>query len=60
MWTFVFEANTLDEANKLKEWLQSDIIVKEIDNMLKARNNQHTISKAMIERLPTYESTTND
>jgi hypothetical protein len=60
MWTFAFEAKTLKEANKLKEWLQSDIIVNEIDAMLKARNNQHTISKAMIERLPTYESTTND
>jgi hypothetical protein len=55
MWVFAFEVNSLDEGNKLKDWLQSSEIVTEIDNMLKARNNQHTISKAMIERLPWYE-----
>ena len=27
----------------------------QISKMLKARNNQHTISKALIEKLPTYE-----
>lgn len=55
MWTFAFECNTLKEANKLKEWLQSDEIVNYISLMLKARNNQHTISKQLIERLPNYE-----
>lgn len=55
MWTFAFECDTLDEANKLKTWLQSDEIVNYISLMLKARNNQHTISKELIERLPHYE-----
>lgn len=55
MWTFAFECDTLDEANTLKEWLQSDEIVGCISTMLKARNNQHTISKQLIERLPNYE-----
>lgn len=54
MWTFAFEAQSLDEANELKSWLTSKTIVSEINAMLKARNNQHTISKEMIERLPTY------
>lgn len=52
MWTFAFEADSLVEANSLKAWLQSPTIIKEVATMLKARNNQHTISKAMIERLP--------
>lgn len=55
MWTFAFECDTLEEATKLKEWLQSQTIINEISKMLKARNNQHTISKALIERLPYYE-----
>jgi hypothetical protein len=55
MWTFAFECNTIEQANNLKKWLQSDIIVNEISKMLKARNNQHTISKALIEKLPYYE-----
>jgi hypothetical protein len=55
MWTFAFECDTIEEANKLKAWLQSDIIVNEISKMLTARNKQHTISKALIEKLPTYE-----
>jgi hypothetical protein len=60
MWTFAFEANTLEEANLLKSWLQSSIIVEEVNKMLTARNNQHTISKEMIERLPAYEPKSND
>ena len=55
MWTFAFEANSKAEGEKLKDWLQSPVIVKEINKMLIARNHQHTISKAMIERLPTYD-----
>lgn len=55
MWTFAFECDTLEDANKLKEWLQSDEIVEYVSLMLKARKNQHTISKALIERLPFYE-----
>jgi|TARA_B110000879_G_C11174933_1_gene515485 hypothetical protein len=55
MWTFAFECQTEKEANKLKEWLQSKTIVDDISKMLTARNNQHTISKALIERLPFYE-----
>ena len=55
MWTFAFECNTQEEADKLKTWLQSDIIVEEIKKMLLVRNNQHTISKALIKRLPYYE-----
>lgn len=54
MWTFAFECKTKAEGAKLKEWLQGPTIVGEIKKMLEARNNQHTISKAMIERLPTY------
>jgi hypothetical protein len=55
MWTFAFECDTIESATKLKDWLQSETIVNEISKMLKARNNQHTISKALIERLPYYE-----
>lgn len=55
MWTFAFECNTLEQATKLKNWLQSDTIVNEVSKMLTARNNQHTISKALIEKLPYYE-----
>jgi len=55
MWTFAFECDTIESATKLKDWLQSETIVNEISKMLKARNNQHTISKALIEKLPTYE-----
>jgi len=55
MWTFAFECDSLEEANKLKAWLQSDEIVNNVSEMLKARNNQHTISKQLIERLPNYE-----
>lgn len=55
MWTFAFECDTIESAIKLKDWLQSETIVNEISKMLKARNNQHTISKALIEKLPTYE-----
>ena len=54
MWTFAFECQTKDEAQALKNWLQSDEIVAEVRKLLTARNNQHTISKAIIERLPTY------
>ena len=55
MWTFAFECETQEEANKLKTWLQSDKIVEEIQKMLQAKNNQHTISKELIKRLPWYE-----
>lgn len=55
MWTFAFECQSQEEATALKEWIKSDVIVAEVKKMLTARNNQHTISKAMIERLPTYE-----
>jgi hypothetical protein len=55
MWTFAFEVQSKAEGIKLKNWLTSPTIVNEINNMLVARNNQHTISKAMIERLPMYE-----
>ena len=51
MWTFAFECDTIDQAEKLKAWLQSDEIVDYISKMLVARNNQHTISKQLIERL---------
>lgn len=54
MWTFAFECQSQEEATKLKNWIKSDEIVAEVKKMLTARNNQHTISKAMIERLPTY------
>jgi predicted RNA methylase len=54
MWTFAFEVKSKAEGVKLKKWLTSPTIVEEINKMLVARNNQHTISKAMIERLPTY------
>jgi len=51
MWTFAFEAETEQEAKELKEWIQSNEIRKYTGKMLEMRN-QHTISKAMISRLP--------
>lgn len=51
MWTFAFEANSKQEAEELKSWLQSDEI-KEYTGKMLAMRNQHTISKAMISRLP--------
>lgn len=54
MWTFAFEAESLEQANQLKDWLQSAEIRNHVNQMLTVRNNQHTISKAMIDMLPTY------
>jgi hypothetical protein len=55
MWTFVFEEDSLENAIKLRDWIQSPPLVAEIDKMLTLRNNQHTISKALIERLPYFK-----
>ena len=54
MWTFAFEADSLEQAEQLKSWLQSEEIRQHVNQMLTARNHQHTISKAMIDRLPAY------
>ena len=51
MWTFAFEAQSEEEAKELKDWIQSNEIRSYTGKMLEMRN-QHTISKAMISRLP--------
>ncbi len=58
-WTmkvYVFEVDSLEEGNKLKEWLQSKEIISEINRMFSAKSDTFfTISKEMIDRLPHYE-----
>lgn len=51
MWIFAFEAQSKKEALALKEWLQSETIVNEINKMFDAKG-VYTISKEMIDRLP--------
>lgn len=56
IWTFVLEADTLKEANNLKKWLKSDIIVNEIKSMFSARGDAfYTVSKKILDRLPYYK-----
>ena len=56
IWTFVTEAETLTEAEKLKTWLQSEEIQKEVRKMFdKKAKGFYTISKKMLDRLPYYE-----
>ena len=56
IWTFVTEAETLTEAEKLKTWLQSEEIQKEVIKMFdKKAKGFYTISKKMLDRLPYYE-----
>lgn len=56
IWTFVTEAETLTEAKKLKTWLQSEEIQKEVRKMFdKKAKGFYTISKKMLDRLPYYE-----
>lgn len=58
-WTmkvYVFEVDSLEEGNKLKEWLQSKEIIDEINRMFSIKSKGFfTISKEMIDRLPHYE-----
>lgn len=53
---YVFEVDTEEEGNKLKEWLQSKKIISEVNRMFSAKgDNFYTISKEMVDRLPYYE-----
>lgn len=53
---YVFEVDTEEEGNKLKEWLQSKEIISEVNRMFSAKgDNFYTISKEMVDRLPYYE-----
>lgn len=51
---FAIEAKTKQEAKKLKNWLQSKEIQKEVFSMLKAKGS-YSCSGPMINRLPWYE-----
>jgi predicted RNA methylase len=57
-WTrkvFMVECDSLESANKMKNWLQSDEIQSEVSKMLKAKNNTYSVSLEMVNRLPYYE-----
>lgn len=55
MWTFAFECYSNEEANNLKNWIESQTIVDEVNRLLSINKGQYTISKEMIEMLPYYE-----
>lgn len=55
MWTFAFECYSNEEANNLKNWIESQTIVDEVNRLLSINKGQYTISKKMIEMLPYYE-----
>lgn len=56
IWTFVLEADSIEEANKLKSWLKGDEITSEINRMFAARGDAfYTVSKKILDRLPYYE-----
>jgi hypothetical protein len=57
-WTrkvFMIECDTEEQANKTKDWLQSETIRQEVLKMFKAKNNAYTVSLEMLHRLPHYE-----
>jgi hypothetical protein len=51
---FAFESSSEDEANKLAEWLVSDVIQEEVRKLLKVKGS-YTISQEMIKKLPNYK-----
>jgi hypothetical protein len=56
IWTFVLEAQTLEEAKKLQNWLKGDEIVNEVKRMFASRGDAfYTVSKKILDRLPYYE-----
>lgn len=56
IWVFALEAESLDEANKLKDWLQSEEITNEVNRMFAAKGKDfYTVSKKILDRLPHYE-----
>jgi hypothetical protein len=57
-WTrkvFMIECATEEQANKTKDWLQSETIRQEVLKMFEAKNNAYTVSLEMLQRLPHYE-----
>jgi hypothetical protein len=48
------ESSSEDEANKLAEWLVSDVIQQEVRKLLKVKGS-YTISQEMIKKLPNYK-----
>lgn len=56
IWTFVLEASSLKEAEKLQTWLKGDEITQEVIRMFSARGEAfYTVSKKILDRLPYYE-----
>jgi hypothetical protein len=56
IWTFVLEASSLEEAEKLRGWLKGDEITQEVIRMFSARGDAfYTVSKKILDRLPYYE-----
>jgi len=53
-WVLAFECNTKAEAIRLRDWLQSDVIVEYVRLMLDAKKT-YTVSKDMLRRLPVEE-----
>lgn len=53
MSVFAYEVDTLDEANKLKEWLQSEFIIAEVNELL-ALKNSYAVTLEMLKLLPYY------
>lgn len=51
---FGLDASSLEEANKLEQWLTSSTIQEEVSKILTLKNT-HTFSGPMMEKLPWYE-----
>ena len=51
---FALESSSEDEANKLAEWLVSDVIQEEVRKFLKEKKT-YAISQEMIKKLPNYK-----
>lgn len=54
MSVFAYYLDSREEANKLKEWLESDIITQEIIKMQNLKNT-YGVSLTMLRKLPWYE-----
>ena len=57
-WTrkvFMIECDTKEQAKKTKDWLQSEIIAKEVIKMMKLKNDTYSVSLEMVNRLPYHE-----
>jgi hypothetical protein len=51
---YAFESSSEDEANKLAEWLVSDVIQQEVRKFLEEKKT-YAISQEMIKKLPNYK-----